>query len=107
MVRATFDRTIFEEWIAGMNTAATQVLAEPTKAIDVVCKNVGLTDEHRESLLSYLMAPQDPLTEGGTVWGMVNGINRLAHGLGADEEARLERAAGEVLATADKLFVLR
>lgn len=60
--------------------------------VDTVVKNAQLSKEHRDSLLAYFAK------EGNTVFGIVNGMTRLAQDFAsADDQVALERYAGKVL----------
>ena len=65
---------VFETTLGKMRGAAEIKIAKPTKAVEVVTKQLQLTKEEGESVLANLI-------EGGdlTKWGMANAVTALAH----------------------------
>ena len=61
--------------------------------VDTVVKDTQLSKEKRDALLPYFGR------EGHSVFGLVNGITRLAQDFeNADDQVALERYAGRILA---------
>lgn len=95
-ITATFDREMFADMIAAMNNAATETLEAPVEAVDIVVKHYGLSDDDRQSMINYLLAP--PLaTEQGTSWGLINAVTALGRDRDADRAIEIERMGGELL----------
>lgn len=108
VVRAAFDKEAFMRVIMEFNQAAATQLEHPVEAVDVVCKSYGFSDEDRQGMLDWLMAPPRKDTESGTVWGLVNAVTALANKKQSVEtEIDYQRAGGELLIKAKELVPVR
>jgi hypothetical protein len=73
-------------------------IGKPKEVVDVVVKDLSLSDESKLDLLRYFAK------EGDTAYGLVNGITRLAQDRNSfDERVDFERYAGELTADPAKL----
>lgn len=107
LVHAVFDKTLVAEMVESVQDAAQTMLAEPIKAVETVAAKMTLNEQQKNDVLAYMMAPQIPATEAGTLWGLVNGITQLGHKSDAEEEVRLQRIGGELLEKGREMVAVR
>lgn len=92
IIDGTFNGEILHQFMNKLRTANTIEIRKPQEVIDATAKNLGLSEERKLDLLRYFAK------EGDTVFGLINGITRLAQDVeDYDEQIRMERYAGEVL----------
>lgn len=94
IIDATFDIKMLKVLIERMAASKAITIEKPIEVADVVARNLQLSEDKRNALLAYFV------NEGSTLFGLVNGITRLAQDFeDPDEQVRLERTAGEILRT--------
>jgi hypothetical protein len=93
IIDATFDERLLKQTIAKMQATKTFVLEKPQDAVDVVSKDLALSQDKARSLLMYFGR------ESGTLFGLVQGITRLAQDFpeNVDRQIELERYAGAIV----------
>lgn len=92
IIDGTFNGEILHQYMNKLRTANIIEIPKPQEAIDATAKNLDLSEERKLDLLRYFAK------EGDTVFGLINGITRLAQDVeNYDEQIRMERYAGEVL----------
>lgn len=94
VIDSTFNPAVLKVLVDKMREARGQLIPEPmvTKAVDIVAKDLSMSKDKRDSLLAYFAK------EGNSVFGLVNGITRLAQDYSSyDDQVALERYAGRVL----------
>lgn len=91
----------FRELVSRMRATTEIPIAKPLEVTDAVAKNLSLSEDRKTALLRYFSR------EGDTVYGLVNGITRLAQDLPDHaEQIELERFAGELIANPDSALAL-
>lgn len=104
VIDSTFNPAVLKVLVDKMRAARGQLIPVPeiTKAVDIVAKDLTMSKEKRDSLLAYFSK------EGNTVFGLVNGITRLAQDYASyDDQVALERYAGRVLARPEIVVQVR
>ena len=92
IIDGTFKGEIMMAYLAKIHASKLQVIEEPKEVVDVAAKNLSLSDEKKLSLLQYFSA------EGNTLFGLTNGITRLAQDFeNYEDKIRLERFGGQIL----------
>lgn len=92
IVDSTFNPKVQQAMIEQLRGSQAIPIEKPQEAIDVTAKNLDLSDKAKLDLLRYFAK------EGDTVFGLVNGITRLAQDYSDyDQRVSIERYAGEVL----------
>ncbi len=95
IIDATFNRDILRILVAQLKASKEVPIEKPQERIDVTARDLSLSDKAKLDLLRYFAK------EGDTLFGLVNGITRLARDFkDYDEQVRVERYAGEVLRVA-------
>lgn len=99
LIKATFDPKIFKEWVKQLRDNTEVEMDEPTKAVEAVSTNFGMSEKEKESLLKHFTSADEATGAADyTQYGMVNGITRVARDLQDDNPDRaveLESAAGQ------------
>jgi len=97
IIDATFDEKLLKSVIAKFQATKEMRLEKPQEAFDVVVKDLTLSDEKRDQLLRFFGR------EGDTVFGLVNGITRLAQNFpdNPERQVELERYAGSMVSKPD------
>ena len=93
VVRATIDEVQFQKICDQYKDKATEEVAEPTKAVEVITYKHKLSNEESKSMLQHLC-------EGGdySTWGIANSVTRLAHDVKSyDRAVELEDIGGRVM----------
>lgn len=104
VIDATFNPEVLKALVDKLRQARGLEIPEDQvpEVVDVVVKNVQLSKEHRDALLGYFAK------EGNSVFGLVNGITRLAQDFeDADQQVELERYAGKVLYAPEIVVTVR
>jgi hypothetical protein len=92
IIDGTFDAKVLRQMVANLRDAKEKKIENPIEVRDVHAENLQLSERHREDLLRYFSG------EGETLFGIVNGITRLAQDFPqVEDQFRLERYAGELL----------
>jgi len=92
IIRATFDRKVFETWIERLKESAEVKIENPIKAVNNIVKHLGLSEERKQKLLMHFSEP--------TKYGLINAVTNLASELkNVDEQVRLEEFGGKILAS--------
>lgn len=94
VVRASFDRAIFEENLIKLKRATGQMIeASPVKAVEAVKKQFRFTDPQGDAIMRHLI-------EGGDLsrWGLANAVTRTASDeIDYESATELERAGGRII----------
>ncbi len=97
VIRATFDRTIFQSWVAKLQESTEIPIEKPIRAVNNIAKIAFMSEQQKESLLACFVEH--------TKYGLVNAMTSVARdSSNPDEQVRLEEAAGKVLNTEDEEF---
>jgi len=95
LIDATFDGTLLKRQIETLRLAegiAFETKKAITEVVDVTAKDLSLSDERKNDLLRYFAK------EGDNLFGLVNGITRLAQDVqDFDQREQMERYAGQLL----------
>jgi hypothetical protein len=93
IIDATFDQTVLRELVLQLRGTTAIEVEKPSEVTDAVVKDLSLSEKQRDALIRYFAK------EGDTVYGLVNGITRLAQDFElAEDQVRLERYAGQIVA---------
>lgn len=93
IIDATFDEKLLKSVIARMAATKTMPLEKPQEVVDAVVQGLQLSETRKLDLIRYFAKESD------TVFGLVNGITRLAQDFeDTEDQVRLERYAGAILA---------
>ena len=94
IIDRTFDPAVLKAQVARLRGAKEVPVLKPVTVVDATAVKLRLSDKRREDLLRYFSA------EGETLFGLVNGITRLAQDFtDPDQQSDFERQAGTILAT--------
>jgi hypothetical protein len=94
IIRATFDREVFNTWVKKLKESIEVKIEKPIKAVNSIVRNLSLGEGEREKLLIYFSEP--------TKYGLINAVTNLAGQLkNVEEQVRLEEFAGKILASRD------
>ena len=94
IIRATFDREVFNTWVKKLKESIDVRIEKPIKAVNNIVRHLNLTQEEREKLLVYFSEP--------TKYGLINALTNLAGQVkNVEEQVRLEEFAGKILASRD------
>jgi len=97
IIRATFDRRIFQSWVEKLKESTKIEIKKPTKAVNNIVGHLGLSEEQKQKLLMHFSEP--------TKYGLINAITNLASQTkNVDEQVRLEEFAGQILQSPLKDF---
>ncbi len=92
LIKATFNKAIFQEWLNRINQVASIEIARPTVAIENVIKKYVLPKTVRDDLINQFTK------ESPTVWGLSMAVTRLAQNQQSIEERiRWERIGSKIL----------
>jgi len=92
IVRATFDREIFESWVEKLRESTNVKIEKPIEAVNNIVKLAGLNEERKNKLLMHFSEP--------TKYGLINAVTSLASEVkNVDEQVRLEEFGGKILAS--------
>jgi len=102
MIRATFDKAIFQSWIRKLRESTWTGIEKPIETVNNIAKHLELSEERKEELLTYFSEK--------TKYGLINAITTLARETkNIDQQIRLEEFAGKILESPwkdfDELFV--
>lgn len=98
VIDATFDTTVLKEMVKQLRGLAKVEVPEPKEVTDVVAKNLSLSEERKNALVRYFAK------EGDTMFGLVQGITRLAKDFeDPEDQVRLERYAGRIVSGKQKV----
>jgi hypothetical protein len=90
IVRATFDKKIFQLWVEKLKESAKIEIKKPVEAVNNIVGHLGLTEEQKQKLLMHFSEP--------TKYGLINAITNLAgQTKNVEEQVKLEEFAGEIL----------
>jgi len=94
IIRATFDREVFNTWVKKLKESIKVKIEKPIKAVNNIVRHLNLTEEEREKLLVYFSEP--------TKYELINALTNLAGQVkNVEEQVRLEEFAGKILASRD------
>jgi hypothetical protein len=90
IVRATFDKKIFQLWVEKLKESTKIEIKKPVEAVNNIVGHLGLTEEQKQKLLMHFSEP--------TKYGLINAITNLAgQTKNVEEQVKLEEFAGEIL----------
>lgn len=90
VIGATFDRTVFDAWMADLQQATEVKIAQPTIAVDNVVAHFDLGEEKKKSILDFFTAGED-----ASQYGLINAITRTAQDeANYEKQIDLERLGG-------------
>jgi len=90
IIRATFDRRIFQSWVEKLKESTKTEIKKPIEAVNNIVRNLGLSEEQKQRPLMYFSEP--------TKYGLINAVTNLASQTkSVEEQVRLEEFAGEIL----------
>jgi hypothetical protein len=97
IIRATFDREVFESWVTKLKESTEIKIEKPIEAVNNIVKLAGLTEEQKQKLLMHFSEH--------TKYGLLNAITNVARDVkNPDEQVRLEEFGGKILETSLKDF---
>jgi len=92
LIKATFNKAIFNEWLNRINQVASIEIARPTVAVENIIKKYVLPKTVRDDLINQFTK------ESPTVWGLSMAVTRLAQEQKSIEERiRWERIGSKIL----------
>jgi len=92
VIKATFDPTIFNEWVEKLKRGTEIEVESPTTAVDSVAAKYSISEEKKRDLLDYFTTQEAP-----TQWGLANAVTRLAQQEEkAENQVELEKVGNEV-----------
>jgi hypothetical protein len=102
IIRATFDREVFESWVSKLKESTAVKIEEAIEAVNNIVKYLGLSEEQKQKLLVHFSEP--------TKYGLINAVTNVASQTESVEaQIRLEEFGGKILETSfkdfEKLFV--
>jgi hypothetical protein len=97
IIRATFNREIFESWVKKLRDSVWIGIEKPVKAIDNIAEHLEFSEEQKSQLLMHF--------QERTKYGLINAVTRFARDQKTvDQQIRLEEFAGKILETPSKDF---
>jgi len=101
VIKATFDPTIFSEWVEKLKRGTEVEVESPTTAVDSVAAKYNISEEKKRDLLDYFTTQEAP-----TQWGMANAITRMAQTEEkVENQVELERAGNEIAILEPEEFI--
>jgi hypothetical protein len=92
VIDSTFDPTVLRALVAKLRDTQNVKVEKVREALDVTAKNLSLSKEMSDELLSYFTY------EGPTIYGLINSVTRMAQNFtDYEDKIRCERYAGEIL----------
>jgi hypothetical protein len=97
IIRATFDRKVFESWVTKLKDSTTVKIEEPIEAVNNIVKHLGLNEEQKQKLLMHFSEP--------TKYGLINAITNVASETeNVEAQIKLEEFGGKILEASLKNF---
>jgi hypothetical protein len=97
IIRATFDREVFESWVTKLKESTTAKIEEPIEAVNNIVKHLGLNEEQKQKLLMHFSEH--------TKYGLINAVTNLASETkNVEAQIKLEEFGGKILETSLKDF---
>jgi len=92
IIRATFDKQVFEGWVKRLRESVWIGIEKPIKAVNNIVKHLGLNEEQKQKLLMHFSEH--------TKYGLINAVTNLASETkNVDQQVRLEEFGGKLLET--------
>jgi len=92
VIKATFDTTIFQEWVDNLKRGTEVEVESPTYAVNSVAAKLDISEEKKNALLDYFTTQEAP-----TQWGIANAVSRLAQDEEkAENQVELEKAGNDI-----------
>lgn len=92
IIDLTFKGDLMKAYLDKIKNSQNTVIEKPIEVVAVCAENLSLSDEKKQSLLQYFTV------EGNTLYGLMNGVTRLAQDFeNYDDKIRLERFGGQIL----------
>ena len=92
VIKATFDPTIFNEWVDKLKRGTEVEVESPTTAVDSVAAKYSISEEKKRDLLDYFTTQEAP-----TQWGLANAVTRMAQQEEkAENQVELEKVGNDV-----------
>jgi hypothetical protein len=90
IIRATFDRQVFQSWIRKLRESTQVKIEKPIEAVENIVGHLGLSEEQKQRLLMHFSEP--------TKYGLINAVANLAgESKNIEEQVKLEEYAGRML----------
>jgi hypothetical protein len=90
IIRATFDRQIFQSWVKKLKESTEIKIEKPIEAVENIVGHLGLSEEQKQRLLMHFSEP--------TKYGLINAVANLAgESKNIEEQVKLEEFAGRML----------
>jgi hypothetical protein len=90
IIRATFDRQVFQSWIKKLRESTQVKIEKPIEAVENIVGHLGLSEEQKQRLLMHFSEP--------TKYGLINAVANLAgESKDVEEQVKLEEYAGRML----------
>jgi hypothetical protein len=90
IIRATFDRQVFQSWIKKLRESTQVKIEKPIEAVENIVGHLGLSEEQKQRLLMHFSEP--------TKYGLINAVANLAgESKNIEEQVKLEEFAGRML----------
>jgi len=101
VIKATFDPTIFNEWVEKLKRGTEVEVESPTTAVDSVAAQYNISEDKKKDLLDFFTTQEAP-----TQWGLSNAITRAAQEEEKPEnQVELERAGNEIAILEPEEFI--
>jgi hypothetical protein len=92
VIKATFDPTVFNEWVEKLKRGTEVEVESPTTAVDNIAAQYNITDEKKKDLLDFFTTQEDP-----NQWGLANAITRMAQNEEkAENQVDFEKAGNDI-----------
>jgi len=92
MIRATFNRDVFQRWVDEINKVSVNVLEKPVEAVDNIIKKYNIPQSKKDALLNQFSL------EGNTQWGLSMAVTRIAQDEESyEEQIKMEHVGAKIL----------
>ena len=92
VIKASFDPTIFNEWVEKLKRGTEVEVESPTTAVDSVAAKYNISEDKKNDLLDFFTTQEAP-----TQWGIANAMTRMAQQEEtAENQVELERAGNDI-----------
>lgn len=93
VIRSAFDADVFKTYVDKMRGASEEQLGDPIRAVEVVAKNNGFSDDDKQRMLNELMVGGDT-----SVLGLINAVTALGRDKpNYDDGYKYEQLGGKLL----------
>ncbi|MBC8521277.1 MAG: DUF932 domain-containing protein [Methanomicrobia archaeon] len=92
VIKATFDPTIFNEWVDKMKRGTEVEVESPTKAVNNIAAKYNINEDKKNELLDYFTTKEAP-----TQWGLANAVTRIAQNeVKTENQVELEKVGNDI-----------